>query len=310
MNTTYRRDYPKDTAGLPTTHRTGELERQANTTRTLQRTDQHEDRRVRNNDLGFIKQTAYIEPVTALPVRVNPTNQSTIFSKYNYDQLTGTRSRTPVEPRVKASFRQSSPFERTLQQTRHSGRADVYEPIPAGKHTFKDGQIINVAKLDQVEEVIKVEKPSAPVLHGNTTYSNKYQKPGFPVYNPNQKPLEPTIKIEAHEGVYPANKRFPYGVSKETLHDKSNTVATVRVPENVEPDLLKRELANKGYQVVKSYFHHDTITNERTGKGFVQVRAPNPRYHEEIQKEIKDVSIRVANKKNVIPNQNIILNNR
>ena len=149
MDTTYRRDYPKDTAGLPTTHRTGELERQANTTRTLHRTGQAEDRRVRNNDLGFIKQTAYIEPATALPVRVNPTNQSTIFSKYNYDQLTGTRSKTPVEPRVKEAFRQSSPFERTLNQTRHSGRADVYEPIPAGKHTFKNGQIVAAASEER-----------------------------------------------------------------------------------------------------------------------------------------------------------------
>lgn len=69
---------------------------------------------------------------------------------------------------------------------------------------------------------------------------------------------------------------------------------TVKVPDNLEPNLLKRELAKKGIQVVKSQFQHNTITNERTGKGFVQVRAPNPRYHEEIKREIHDIGVRVA----------------
>lgn len=49
--------------------------------------------------------------------------------------------------------------------------------------------------------------------------------------------------------------------------------------------------------MVRSYFEHNTITNERTGRGLVEVRAPNPRYHEEIKKEIKDIGIQAVKAK-------------
>lgn len=67
---------------------------------------------------------------------------------------------------------------------------------------------------------------------------------------------------------------------------------TVEVPRNLESEILKGELAKKGYHVVKSFFEHNTITNERNGKGFVQVRAANPRYHEEIKKEIDIIGLK------------------
>ena len=67
---------------------------------------------------------------------------------------------------------------------------------------------------------------------------------------------------------------------------------TVEVPKNLEPDVLKRELAKKGHHVVKSFFEHNTITNERNGKGFVQVRATNPRYHEELKREIDTIGLK------------------
>jgi hypothetical protein len=72
----------------------------------------------------------------------------------------------------------------------------------------------------------------------------------------------------------------------------SATMLTVEVPKNLEPDMLKRELAKKGHQVVKSFFEHNTITNERNGNGFVQVRAANPRYHEELKKEINTIGLK------------------
>lgn len=81
----------------------------------------------------------------------------------------------------------------------------------------------------------------------------------------------------------------------------------MEVPNQVDPEVLKRELAKKGHHVVKSYFEHNTITNERTGKGFIQVRAPNPRYHEDLRNEINDIGLKV--KKQVgatMPNQNML----
>jgi hypothetical protein len=81
---------------------------------------------------------------------------------------------------------------------------------------------------------------------------------------------------------------------------------TLKVPENLEPDQLKSELAKKGYHVVKSYFEHNTITNERTGNGFVQLRAANPRYEQEIEKEVKEIGLKFSKKEGALPNQNLV----
>lgn len=82
--------------------------------------------------------------------------------------------------------------------------------------------------------------------------------------------------------------------SEEPLRDKATTMGTIKVPENVEPGMLKRELAKKGYQVVQAQFHHNPITNERTGKGFVHVRAPNDRVLNEATSCIKNKGVKVA----------------
>lgn len=97
---------------------------------------------------------------------------------------------------------------------------------------------------------------------------------------------------------------------EEPLHDKSSTMLTLEVPEGLEPSELKRELAKKGHHVVKTYFEHNTITNERTGRGFVQVRAPNPRYHEQINKEIRDVGLEFIKTKNAQANHNKLAEKR
>ena len=61
------------------------------------------------------------------------------------------------------------------------------------------------------------------------------------------------------------------------MRNKSTTFGTFSVPENVDEGKLRRDLAKDGFQVVQTNFHHDPITNKRTGKGFVQVRARNDR---------------------------------
>lgn len=68
---------------------------------------------------------------------------------------------------------------------------------------------------------------------------------------------------------------------------------TIKVPNHLEPQDIKRELAKKGYQVVKSHIPHNTITNERTGQGYMQVRAPNNRYHEDARKEIEHIGLKI-----------------
>ena len=81
-------------------------------------------------------------------------------------------------------------------------------------------------------------------------------------------------------------------ISEEPLHDKSS-ILTVNVPGHLEPTELKRELARRGYQVVKSTVPHNAITNERTGQGIVQVRAPNDRHHEDARREIENIGVRI-----------------
>ena len=194
-----------------------------------------------------------------------------------------------------------------------SNRGDLRQPKVAGKNTMIGEEVINVARLDQVEALIKVEKPSAPIRDSETTYNKIHNRPGYPVHYPPQPAKDPVPKIEAPEEVYPANKRHPFGVKsrrglilEEPLHEKSKTMLTLKVPDHLEPDQLKSELAKKGYHVVKSYFEHNTITNERTGNGFVQVRTANPRYLQTVGEEIKNIGVKVSKKQEPLPNQNLV----
>lgn len=92
---------------------------------------------------------------------------------------------------------------------------DIHQPKWAGKNTVKGGEIINVARLDHVEEVIKVDKPALPIKDAHTTYNMTHQRPGFPAHYPPEPKKQPLTKIEAPAEVYPANKRHPYGVKSK-----------------------------------------------------------------------------------------------
>lgn len=89
------------------------------------------------------------------------------------------------------------------------------------------------------------------------------------------------------------------------MHDKSQTMLTVAVPDGVDASQMKRELAYKGYHVVKAYFEHNPVTNERSGRGFIQLRAANPRYHEELKKEIEKVGLKMSRSAKAMPNRNL-----
>lgn len=79
----------------------------------------------------------------------------------------------------------------------------------------------------------------------------------------------------------------------------------MNVPEHVDEGDLRRDLANKGYHVVRTHFEHDTIKNTRTGRGFVQVRASNPRYGENLVKEIADYGLKLSKQQVSQPNINL-----
>jgi hypothetical protein len=84
---------------------------------------------------------------------------------------------------------------------------------PAGVYdTDNKGEPVLAAKLVHVPEIIKVEKPSAPIKDKNTTYNTVHAKNGFPYhYSPEKsKPVEPK-HIQTYERV-PAGKRHPFEV--------------------------------------------------------------------------------------------------
>lgn len=85
-------------------------------------------------------------------------------------------------------------------------------PNPAGKHTLAGGVLINAAKLDNVEEVIKVDKPSEPIYDYQTTYNQRHRKDGYPYHYPpaEPKPIEP--KIDYHYERFPGAKKHPFEV--------------------------------------------------------------------------------------------------
>lgn len=77
----------------------------------------------------------------------------------------------------------------------------------------------------------------------------------------------------------------------------------VNVPEGVDALEMKRELAYKGYHVVKASFEHNPVTNERIGRGVIQIRAANPRYQEELKKEIEKIGFKMARSARTTPSR-------
>lgn len=74
------------------------------------------------------------------------------------------------------------------------------------------GAPVLAAKLSNVPEVIKVDKPSLPIKDKNTTYNTHHTREGFPYHYQNPKPaLSPVKLTEIDEKVAPG-KRHPFEV--------------------------------------------------------------------------------------------------
>lgn len=89
---------------------------------------------------------------------------------------------------------------------------------PAGIYdTDIRGEPILAAKLVHVPEVIKVEKPSAPIKDKNTTYNTVHTKTGYPYHYSPERPRAAEVKhTEFYERV-PAGKRHPYEVKSRLI---------------------------------------------------------------------------------------------
>ena len=88
---------------------------------------------------------------------------------------------------------------------------------PAGTYTTDaHGMPVMTAKLVHVPEIIRVEKPSAPIRDQNTTYNTTHTKAGFPYHYSPEKPREVELKHQQTYERVPAGKRHPFEVKSRT----------------------------------------------------------------------------------------------
>lgn len=216
-------------------------------------------------------------------------------------------SRVPLEQPISASELYEKPagqYSRNIQAKkanitrdasplgdRLSRRGDTVSPHPAGKST-QPGKLITSSLDDHLGDVIKEAGYIEPHLKEDTTYNHDMAKRGFGPKHGIDPPKEPTVKLERPSRTPPPPKRYPNEVKKLPAHDQSETVLTMAIPDDLEPAELKRELAKKGFQVVRGQFETNTITHQRNGRGFVEVRAPDPRTHEQLRHELKQIGLK------------------
>lgn len=93
-------------------------------------------------------------------------------------------------------------------------RSDLHNPLPAGKNTIHNGEAINVARYDQVQHVIKTERPQ-PIRDTHTTYKTTHAKSGYPSHYSPERQREPETKIETAYERFPGSKRHPYEVKSK-----------------------------------------------------------------------------------------------
>jgi hypothetical protein len=89
----------------------------------------------------------------------------------------------------------------------------IDEVKPAGVYMIDNkGAPVLAAKLINVPEVIRVDKPALPIKDKNTTYNSNHTRDGFPYHYQNQKPAPSPVKLtEIEERVAPG-KRHPFEV--------------------------------------------------------------------------------------------------
>ena len=102
-------------------------------------------------------------------------------------------------------------------QEAYKGISGIEELRPAGVFQVDHrGKPILAARLTNVPEVIKVEKPSAPIKDKNTTYNSQHCKDGYPYHYRQEKPQMADVKLqEISEKVAPG-KRHPFEIKSRS----------------------------------------------------------------------------------------------
>ncbi len=88
----------------------------------------------------------------------------------------------------------------------------INHPKAAGKNTVINGHAVITSWVDNVEHVIKTEKPTPKIQDNQTTYNRTHAKDGFPVHYPPSPKREPEVKIDSAYGGLTHGKRYPYEV--------------------------------------------------------------------------------------------------
>lgn len=132
-----------------------------------------------------------------------------------------------------------------------------------------------------------------------------YKRDGYNKYVP-KKPAETgDIKISDPKCYYgPTPKHLPNPNKYETPNDFTVTLEANDVGKKVDASVLQRDLAKRGLNMMGSSFSHNPITNERTGKGIIHVRAKDAGELQKIEKVCTETGMKVQKSNNYKPTWN------
>lgn len=151
-----------------------------------------------------------------------------------------------------------------------------------------------------------------------STNTNSFKKKQDPQLWTREKFLEhsPKSRDQSHKdkdiyikhgppGVYylPTRKHQPNNVAREKPNSDFFVVSlkTKEVPENLEVDGLRRNLAEGGHLLIEGNFQNHPITNKRSGDGVMHVRAKSEHDLNDIKKQMEANGVKVDVTQNYKP---------
>lgn len=146
---------------------------------------------------------------------------------------------TPKATNPQGGYAERPTTERTPRSHRHT-QSFVDVPLtgkgideikPAGRYQVDSkGAPILAAKLSNVPEIIKVEKPALPIKDKNTTYNTVHNKEGYPYHYAPQRASPSPVKLTQIEEKVEPGKRHPYEVkSSLELSQRSRFMINLRL---------------------------------------------------------------------------------
>lgn len=143
---------------------------------------------------------------------------------------------TPTATNQQGGYAERPATERAPRGHRHTQSfvdaprvgSGIDEIKPAGRYQVDSkGAPVLAAKLSNVPEIIRVDKPALPIKDKNTTYNTVHNKEGYPYHYAPQRECPSPVKLTQIEEKVAPGKRHPYEVkSRLRLSQKSRSMTS------------------------------------------------------------------------------------